>query len=91
MMIRPTGERVLILRDEAPTQTPSGLYIPQTVEKDGPIQGTVVAVGTKVDPTLVIGEGTRVLAPRYAGQEVKIDEKTYLLLPVAELLGVIEG
>ena len=42
--IRPLFDRVLVKRNDEPTQTKSGLFLPQTA-KEKPAQGTVIAVG----------------------------------------------
>ena len=44
MKIRPLGEKILVKRVEAETQTKSGIYLPETA-KEKPQQAKVVAVG----------------------------------------------
>ena len=44
MKIRPLGEKILVKRVEAETQTKSGIYLPESA-KEKPITGTVIAVG----------------------------------------------
>ena len=75
-MIRPLGDRVLIEPKEAETKTAGGLYIPDTA-KEKPQQGTVVAVGESV------------LYGKYAGTEVTVDDKKYLIVKQSDILAVL--
>ena len=43
--IRPLFDRVLVQRNDEPTQTKSGLFLPDTANKEKPVQGTILAVG----------------------------------------------
>ena len=44
MTVRPLFDRVLVKRNEEPTKTKSGLFLPET-SKEKPSEGTVLAVG----------------------------------------------
>ena len=64
--IRPLADRVVVEPREVETKTAGGIYIPDTADKDKPIQGTIVAIGTgkyiegKLQP-LQVKIGDRVL------------------------------
>ncbi len=87
-MIQPLGERALVKVIEAPTQTASGLYIPDT-SKERPSVGEVFAIGegSALAEKLVVGE--RVLFQKFAGTEVKLDDGLYVILADTEVLGRI--
>lgn len=53
-MIEPTKNRVLIQRDEAPTETDTGLLIPEEAQKKEST-GTIIALGGKADDQLMVG------------------------------------
>ena len=95
--IRPLFDRVLVKRSTEPTQTASGLFLPDSASKEKPVQGTVLAVGNgrvsdKGDVTpLAVQEGDTVIFGKYAGTEVKIDGEDRLILREDDILGIVEG
>ena len=96
MKMRPLRDRILVERIEEQEQRIGGIIIPDTA-KEKPQQGRVVAVGTgrvhddgKVFP-LDVKEGETVLFGKYAGSEIKIDGREYLIIREDEVLGVVEG
>ena len=96
MNIRPLQDRIIVERVEEETKTAGGIIIPDTVSKEKPQQGKVIAVGKgKVTPEgkvlpLDVKKGDRVLFGKYAGSEIKIDGKEYLIMREDDILGVIE-
>ena len=97
MNIRPLRDRIVVERLEASEQrSVGGIIIPDTA-KEKPQQGRVVAVGKgrvndkgEVFP-LDVKAGDTVLFSKYAGTEIKIDGKEYLIIREDEVLGVTEG
>ena len=87
--IRPLADRVLVEPKEAETKTASGIYIPDTA-KEKPQRGIVVAVGkgTK-DETMELKVGDVVLYGKYAGTEINVDGKDYLMMRQSDVLAVI--
>ena len=89
MKFRPLHDRVLLERLEEDAKTAGGIIIPDTA-KEKPQEGTVVAVGTgKPDEPLTVKVGDRVLYGKYAGSELKLDGKDYLIVRESDLLGII--
>ena len=43
--IRPLGDRLVVLPKDKETKTAGGIVIPDTADKDKPMQGTVIAIG----------------------------------------------
>ncbi|MBE3596878.1 MAG: co-chaperone GroES [Hydrogenibacillus sp.] len=93
-MLRPLGDRVIVEPAEKEEKTASGIVLPDTA-KEKPQEGRVVAVGNgrledgKRVP-LDVKEGDRVIFSKYAGTEVKYQEKEYLILRESDILAVIE-
>lgn len=88
-MIKPLADRVLIEPKEAETKTASGLYIPDTA-KEKPQQGKVVAVGNgKKDEPMELKVGDVVLYGKYAGTEVTVDGKDYMIMKQSDVLAVL--
>ena len=85
-MIKPLADRVLIEPKEAETKTASGIYIPDTA-KEKPQQGKVIAVGPgKKDEPMEVKVGDEVLYGKYAGTEVTVEEKKYLIVKQSDIL-----
>jgi len=88
-MIKPLADRVVIEPKEAETKTASGLYIPDTA-KEKPQQGKVVAVGNgKKDEPMELKVGDIVLYGKYAGTEVTVDGKDYMIMKQSDVLAVL--
>jgi chaperonin GroES len=92
--LKPLRDKVVVERSEAEEKTAGGIVLPDTA-KDKPKQGTVVAVGPgrvldngEVKP-LEVKKGDRVLFGGFAGTEVKLDGKEYLVMNENEILAVI--
>src|ERR671911_2910221 len=96
MKMRPLRDRVLVERIEEQEQRVGGIIIPDSA-KEKPQQGRVAAVGKgrvndkgEVFP-LDVKAGDVVLFGKYAGSEIKIEGKEYLIIREDEVLGVAEG
>lgn len=88
-MIKPLADRVLIEPKEAETKTASGIYIPDTA-KEKPQQGTVLAAGPgKKDEPMEVKAGDQVLYGKYAGTEVTVDDKKYLIVKQSDILAIL--
>jgi len=88
-------DRIIVERVEEETKTAGGIIIPDTVSKEKPQEGEVVAAGKgKVTPegkvlALDVKVGDRVLFGKYAGSEIKVDGKEYLIMREDDILGVL--
>jgi chaperonin GroES len=95
MKIRPLQDRVIVERLEEEEKTKGGIIIPDSA-KEKPMEGKVKAVGKgklTEQGTLIkldVKAGDRILFSKYAGTEVKIDGKEYLIMREDDILGVIE-
>ncbi|MDY6276943.1 MAG: co-chaperone GroES [Bacteroidales bacterium] len=88
-MIKPLSDRVVIEPKEAETKTASGLYIPDTA-KEKPQQGVVAAAGPgKKDEAMEVKVGDVVLYGKYAGTEVTVDGKKYLIVRQSDILAIL--
>jgi len=87
--IKPLADRVLIEPMQAEEKTASGIIIPDTA-KEKPQKGTVIAVGpgTK-DEKMEVKVGDVVLYGKYAGTELSINGKDYLMMRQTDILAVI--
>ena len=95
MNIRPLHDRIIVERLEEETTRAAGIIIPDSA-KEKPQQGIVKAVGKgkvteegKVMP-LDVKVGDKVLFGKYAGTDIKLDGKEYLMMREDDVLGVVE-
>jgi chaperonin GroES len=94
--IRPLSDRIVVEPMEAETTTMGGIVIPDTSDKDKPIQGTVIAVGNGkyIDGQIVplqVKAGDRVVFGKYAGTNVKLDGDEFLVMREEDVMGVVEA
>ena len=88
-MIKPLADRVLVEPKEAETKTASGLYIPDTA-KEKPQEGKVIAAGPgKKDEPMEVKVGDEVIYGKYAGTEVTVEGKKYLIVKQSDMLAIL--
>ncbi len=94
MKIRPLQDRVIVERVDAEEKSAGGIIIPDTA-KEKPQEGKVIAVGKgkrKDDGTLItpdVKTGDRILFSKYAGSDVTLDNKEYVIMREDDILGVL--
>ena len=88
-MLKPLADRVLIRLEAKEEKTKSGIFLPDTA-KEKPLKGEVVAVGhgTK-DEEMVLKAGDTVLYGKYAGTELEVEGKKYLIMRQSDVLAVL--
>lgn len=87
--IKPLADRVLIEPAAAEEKTASGIIIPDSA-KEKPQKGAVVAVGTgKKDEPITVKVGDQVLYGKYAGTEITVEGKEYLIMRESDIFAVI--
>ncbi|MHB1646752.1 MAG: co-chaperone GroES [bacterium] len=95
MKVKPLQDRILVERLQEEEKTKSGLFIPDAA-KEKPMQGKVIAVGngrTSEDGKkipLEVKEDDLVLFAKYSGNEIKVDDKEYLIMKEDDVLAIIE-
>ena len=93
--IQPLGDRVVVNPlDKEEKTSAMGIIIPDTVNKEKPMQGKVVAVGPgRYDDgdllPMSVKEGQTVLFSKYGYDEVKIEGVEYYILSEAQILAVV--
>ncbi len=87
--VKPLADRVLVEPAAAEQKTAGGIIIPDTA-KEKPQKGTVVAVGNgKKDEPMTVKVGDLVLYGKYAGTEINVDGRDYLIMRESDILAVI--
>ena len=95
MKLRPLGDKILIKRKDAETQTKSGIFLPESA-KEKPQQAVVIAIG---DGKLLdngnrakfqVKKGDTVLIGKWGGTELKVDDKEMLVMSEDEILAILD-
>lgn len=96
MKIRPLSDHILIEPVKQEERTKAGILLPETAEKERAEQGKVIAVGPgrkrpsgQVIP-LDVKEGDTVLFTKYGPNEIKVDDKEYLIAREEDILAILE-
>jgi chaperonin GroES len=93
--IRPLDDRVVIEPMVAEEKTQGGIVLPDTA-KEKPMRGKIVAVGegkmldSGKRAELLVKKGDKVLYGKYAGTEVTVDGKEYLIMRESDILAKLE-
>ena len=95
MNIKPLNDRILVKRLEAEEKTEGGIILPDTA-KEKPNQGKVIAIGEGAKDKdgkripVQVSVGDRILFSSYAGTDLKLENKEYIILREDDVYGVIE-
>jgi chaperonin GroES len=95
MKVKPLHDRILVERLQEEEKTKGGLFIPDSA-KEKPMQGKIVASGNgritedgkKIPMDVKVGD--IVLFAKYSGNDVKIDDKEYLIMKEDDILAIVE-
>ena len=86
---KPLADRVLVEPAPAEEKTVGGIIIPDTA-KEKPQRGVVVAAGSgKKDEPMTVKAGDTVLYGKYAGTEITVEGKEYLIMREADIFAII--
>lgn len=97
--VLPLADRVLVKplsEDELAKRSIAGIIIPETVDKEKPGQGIVIAVGPgRYDDEGVlipmqVKEGDRVVFSKYSPDEIKFEGEEYYILSESSILAIIK-
>ena len=95
LKLKPLGSRLVVEPIEQEDKTNSGIFLPDTA-KEKPMKGTVLSVGpgdrhekgNRVAMDVTVSD--IVLFNKYAGTEVKIDDKKLLIMKESDILAIVE-
>ncbi len=95
MNVKPMHDNVLVKPITEDEVTKSGIVLPDTVDKERPEKGEVIAIG----PGKLMDNGTRapmsvkagdkVMFKKYSPDEIKVDKDEYLIISEKDILAVI--
>jgi len=88
-LIKPLGDRVVVEPAPAEEKTATGIIIPDTA-KEKPQKGTIIAIpDVNEDNKITVKVGDQVLYGKFAGTEITIDDKDYLIMHESDILAII--
>jgi len=96
MKLRPVGDHIIVREVSREEASPSGIILPETLSKERPEKGEVIAVG----PGKLLKDGSRssmevsvgdvVVFKKYAPDEVKDGNTTYLVIRADDVMAIVE-
>jgi chaperonin GroES len=96
MKLTPVGDHIIVKPLSKEETSTFGIIIPETVDKDRPERGEVIAVGpgremeTGKRSSMDVVVGQKVLFKKYAPDEVKIDKEEYLIIRMEDVMAIID-
>jgi len=89
--IQPLDDRVLIEKSKDDAEQKVGsIIIPDTAAKEKPTMGKVVAVGTDDELKKNVKVGDTIIYSKYAGDEIKVDDKEYMIIQRSDILAIVK-
>ena len=95
MSLKPLGDRVVVIPKNVEKVTAGGIIIPDTNQKEKPIEGTVFAVGSGYlnkdgsKTPLEVKEGDIVLFGKYTGTQIKLNGDDALIMEEKDIFGIL--
>ncbi|MBC8065089.1 MAG: co-chaperone GroES [Chlorobia bacterium] len=96
MALKPLHDRIVVEAAAKEEKSAGGIILPDTAQEK-PLKGTVIAVGPgkRLDSGQLapvgVKKGEVVLYGKYAGTEVTVDAKDYIILRADDVLAILEG
>jgi len=95
-MLKPLSDHVVVKPLEKEEKTAGGILLPDTVGKEKPEKGEIIAVGpgrileNGILAPMSVKVGDKIIFTKYAPNEVKIDNVEYLVLRESDILAIIQ-
>ena len=96
MNLRPLFDNIVVKRIEEDEKTKSGIVLPDTVDKEKPQKGEVIAVGNgKISENgkrtpMEVKVGDKVLFRKYSPDEIKMGNEEYLVMTQSDVIAIIK-
>jgi len=97
MKLQPLHDQVIVKPLTAEEKTKSGIILPDTINKDRPEQGEVIAVGPgrlldngqRAPMSVKVGE--KVVFKKYSTEDLKLDGQEYVVVAERDILAIINN
>jgi chaperonin GroES len=96
MKIRPLNENVVVKPITKEEVSASGIVLPDTLDKERPERGEVIAIGegklleNGQRAPMSVKVGDKVMFKKYSPDEIKIDKEEYLVISQNDILAILE-
>ena len=96
MNLKPLGDNVIVKPIEENETTKSGIVLPDTIDKEKPEKGEVVAIGQgklmengqRASMNVKVGE--KVMFKKYSPDEIKVEGEDYFVISESDIIAIIE-
>ena len=96
MNLKPLHDHVIVKAITEDEITKAGIVLPDTVDKEKPEKGEVVAVGPgkimdngqRAPMSVKVGE--KVMFKKYSPDEIKVDDEEYLVISEGNIMAILE-
>ena len=95
MNLKPLNDHVIVKPITEDEVTKSGIVLPDTVDKEKPEKGEVVAAGpgklldSGQRAGMSVKVGDKVMFKKYSPDEIKVDGKEYLVINEGDVIAII--
>jgi chaperonin GroES len=96
MKLTPIGDHIIVKPLSKEETSTFGIIIPETIDKERPERGEVIAVGPgrELDSgkrgAMDVTVGQKVIFKKYAPDEVKMDKEEFLIIRMEDVMAVID-
>jgi len=96
MKLKPLSDNIVIKAISKEEVTKSGIIIPDTVDKEKPEQGEVIAVGpgklleSGQRAAMEVKVGDKIIFKKYSPDELKLDKEEVLVLKQEDVIAILE-
>lgn len=96
MKLKPLHDHVIVKPITEDEVTAAGIVLPDTVDKEKPEKGEVIAAGpgklleSGQRAPLSVKVGDKVMFKKYSPDEIKVDKEEYLIIAEGDILAVLE-
>jgi chaperonin GroES len=96
MKIKPLNDNIVVKPTKENEITKSGIVLPETIDKERPEKGEIIAIGegklldNGQRAPMSVKVGDKVMFKKYSPDEIKVDDQEYLILSQNDILAIIE-
>ena len=96
MNLKPLHDHVIVKAITEDEVTKAGIVLPDTVDKEKPEKGEVVAVGpgklmeNGQRAQMSVKVGDKVMFKKYSPDEIKVDNEEYLVISEGDIMAILQ-
>lgn len=96
MNLKPLHDHVIVKAITEDEVTKAGIVLPDTVDKEKPEKGEVVAIGPgklmdngqRAEMSVKVGE--KIMFKKYSPDEIKVGDEEYLVIQEGDIMAILE-